>query len=759
MTNQISVVWSSDQRQLIADMQKRQVMQDKEIARLKLIGDTGKATGTTLTSSYRESTKEIERLGRVAETAFKRPVSAMDQHLNRMKELRALFRMGKLDAEQFDRAASASLKQKYADTGARARLAEKKKELIEATALSARQQAEELNRTQAFYAARRKFWEADTAAQEAARQKATAKSLKDQADERTAQSKFYSERRKFWEADAAAQKEQQKSLGDQVRRGLMSEREIARQNYRERMRHLWDLRKQGSISSQEYVAAAKQAHDAWKQVASIDIGAAWRGMPGLITSSLTATAAVAASMRLIREEFDNIKSRQKDAANATMTYAEAQSEAVQNLDGSMTPADLDKEVMSIAKKKGISPAFVMRAASNVLGARGAVSAKEAMGAIGTSIDFNPYNQGAANFTASAILAQKAVDPKASFNAILGQQKSAKIASPVVTDQDFAHYVVPMATSSGSFGDSRQAAYGLAGYLGTRMSDSTGRVTATAGVDLMRDLMTHPGLKDVQTVEGDATYSRIKAIADDKKYRNVQATLLGEINAKTQDELVKSGGKLTTEAKSYGAIADLLSGKKEMWDLFEQKRREVLPLDKSAEDLVEQQRSGLAGLPAQQTARAELGLKSIVETMQLENQGAARGSVSREGLQGLLKSSGVANVEQYIQGMRFELGSGGGQEAPADQAAKLLRERAEKVTEGQRAPVSQSVRFSPTGYDFSQRPMIGPTAEQREIADSLNRAAAALEALAKQPPPTVQVNVPGDNKPAPVPAAGRQGGRF
>ena len=853
--NNIAITWSSDQKQLIADMQRRQVLQDKEIARLQQLAGVGKASGTAITNSYRDANKELDRLGRIAETAFKKPVSAMDAHLARMKELRVLYRMGKIDAEQFNQAANASLKQRYADTGFTDRLKQQKRDAADLAAFQERQLAAEraaaakslqeqkaaalslaLQKATAIHeaeqsersAAEKLHAEQQAAAQALRLQKLTAIHEAEQA-ERTAAAKLLQEQKdaaqslrlqkltalddekrsqdeaaaalrlqkftaideeqrlqkqasdslrlqKFTEIDEEqrAQREatqslrlqkltaiheemeQQKRSAAEVRRGLMSQRDLARQSYLERLRQIHELHAAGLLSQKELNAAAQQALVTFEKTSRVNMGGIWQAVPGQIQAALTATSAMYATMRLARMEMENLRSMQRDSANTTMTYAEAQSEAVQNLDSSMTAAELDDAVMALAKEKHLSPAFVMRAASNVLGARGGVSAKEAIGAIRTSIDFNPYDQGTANFTASAMLQAKAANPEASFEQILGQQKSAKIASPVVKDEDFAHYLVPGASGAKAFGDSERDFYGLAAHLGSRMGDSAGRVTGTATIDLQRDLATNPGVADVKVGPEGATISRLRAIAFDKKYASVKQKLLGEVQAQTQDELVRSGGKLTTEARAYGAIALLLQGDEESWKQLEEKRAEVLELGKEAEALVEKHREALSNLPAQRTARAEIGIKAENEIVQLENQGAARGSVSREGLKDILKSSGLSATDQYIQGLRFEINSVGGQTAPASAAAAMLRERAAGLAGGERIDGSQGILeyllFRLTGQDSGVKKRVANEEENR-TAEALIRAADALEKLA-QDERGVQVIMPGaGEKPAPPAAAG------
>jgi hypothetical protein len=541
------------------------------------------------------------------------------------------------------------------------------------------------------------------------------------------------------EEEAAADRAAQRAAADQVRRSLMTERELARTNFRERMRQLWDLRRQGGINDKEYDAAAKKALETWRQASSVDMSKVWSMVPGQLASVLTLTGAVAGGIRLVTAEMENLKKVQEDAKNAHMTFAEAQSEAVQNLDATMTGQQLTDEVMKIARETGVSPTVVMRAASGALGARGDATAKEAMGAIRESIDFNPFpgQQQASTNTATAILAQKVVDSGATFKQILGQQKSAKIASPVTKDDDFAHYVVPMATSAGSFHDTTQRAYGLGAYLGTRMSDTAGRVSSTAATDLMRDLETHSGLQNVKVEDGDATYSRLRAIAFDPAYRNVQATLLGKLHAQSQDELVKSGGKLTTEARAYGAIADLISGNKEQWNLFEEKRKEILPLDKSAEDLVDTQRKELAGLSAQKVARAELRAEAGTENQKLKNTPGARTAAARKALKDKLEAAGVPAMNQWVAGQDFDWGTWWSPDNPELRAAQTMESSASAL----------NARAAET-FNATSAAML------REAANDLRAAAAEQRANAaqyNQPVVNVQVQMPGgDERPAPLP---------
>lgn len=742
MTNDIGITWTSDQKQLIADMQKRQLLQDAEIARLTKLAGVGAKAGQALAGGYKEVNRELDRLGRLAESNFKKPISAMDAHLARLKELRVLYRMGKIDADQMNQAAAGSKKQYYDEIGLVKRLRDEKK-------LAAQHDKD----AQAHWAARRKFWDEEElrTRRQADQQAQVARS------ERNATQDFYAARRKYWDEESQKLAKQ----AEAVRKSLLSEKDLARANYQARINQLRDLHRAGQLTAAEMNQGIKQAALQLASLSKIDLGKVWAAIPIQLKAGLTIAGGIHAALRQARAEFENLKSMQKDAANTTITYAEAQSEAVQNLDNSMTAADLDESVMQIAKEQHMSPSFVMRAASGALGARGGSTAKEAMDAIRASIGFNRFNQGAANSTVTALLQAKAANPAASFNELLGQQKSAKIASPIRGDEDFSQYLVPGASGARAFGDTEQQFYGLAAHLGSRMGDTTGRVTGTATVDLQRDLATNPALRDVKDAGEGMSMARLRALAFDKRYAAAKARLLGEIQAQGQDELVRSGGRLTTEARSYGAIALLLQGDKDSWDQLGQKQKEVLAPGKESAALVQKQRDVLAGLPAQRTATAEMAVQGHIETRQLENQGAARGSISREALQRVLKVEGVANIEQLVQGLQFEVNSQGGQVTPAREAARLLRERANERS-NRSIPVGGNLTYGPATGQYAERP---ETPAEKETRDAYRRVATLLEQLigddAAKPPVQVNVIVPGaaGDKPGVPAGAGLQGGKL
>ncbi len=866
--NNIAITWSSDQKQLIADMQRRQVLLENEIARLQQLAGMGKASGTAITNSYREANKELDRLGRIADTAFKKPVSAMDAHLARMKELRVLYRMGKIDAEQFNQAATASRKQRLTEDGFAASLKERKRLLADIAAMQERQLAAERaaaakslqeQKTAALALALQKATalheteqsERSAAAKLLAEQKAAADSLRlqkltaiheaEQA-ERSAAAKALQEQKaaalslalqkataiddeqraqqeanqslrlqkltaidenqraekqaadslrlqKFTEIEqerrarqdatqslrlqklTAIHEEQQaqKLAAEQIRRGLMSQRDVARQNYAERMRQIKELHAAGLLSQTEFNAAAKQAQQTLEQSSKIDMSKMWVNVPGQIRTALTMTAALATAIRLAREEFENLKQQQKESATTTMTFAQAEEQAQQSLDETLTPDQLYNMILEGATKKTLSPVQLMRAANSALASRGeGVTSKQAVEAsieLGEFTRLNPDQSG--DFTA-AVLAMKASRPDATLKGLAGQLQQAKISSKVASLGAFSHYAVPVAVAARAYGDTESEAFGIYSALGGATNDVAGRVSASGTVDLEKDLQilssgVESGAIGGQKIKGGLgknTLERLRAIAFDKRFKGVKERLLGENEDPEIAELYRKAGRMTVESRNYGAIRLLYQGDDLAWANLRKKVGEQIEPGAAAERLVDQQLKGFESTPSQITARTESKMMAGGEILDLRNQGAAHGSISREAIQNLLRKSGVSNVEQILQGMRFEIGSDGGQSMPISQAHKILSEYAESKLNpnpvqlgGEYGPEAAMKRFAEwiTGTERRKRE---PTELEMQQAVVLQQMVNELKRIADQETPQVNVTLPGaGDKPAPPAAAG------
>ncbi len=110
---------------------------------------------------------------------------------------------------------------------------------------------------------------------------------------------------------------------------------------------------------------------------------------------------------------------------------------------------------------------------------------------------------------------------------------------------------------------------------------------------------------------------------------------------------------------------------------------------------------------------------------------------------LLQKSGVSNFEQIMQGIRFEVGTNGGQEAPVGEVQKIFRQ----YSQSKASPFADSGGFNAYGpealmkrvleyFSGGERTRREPTAQEIKAAEALERVANLLEVLVtdeKKPP--------------------------
>lgn len=762
MSNDIGITWTSDQKQLIADVQKRQLLQDQEIARLQKLAGVGKQAGAALAGGYKEVNAQLDRLGRLADTTFKKPISAMDAHLSRMKELRVLYRMGKIDIEQFGQAASASLKKRYADSGMTQQLANQKRLIDSERVLAAQSLAEQ-----------------KAAANELALQKATAlheASVKERADaaQSLAEQKAAAKSLHLQKLTAIAdERQRQKAAADQVRRSLLSERELSRATFRERMRELWDLRNANALSQQEYLAAAKKAQNTLQETSRIDMSQVWKMVPGQLTTILTLTGSIAAATKLARAEFENLKAVQNEAKGATLTYAEAASQAIPNLGNEMTGEDFHKWTLETSKKTGQSRTFLARAASGVLSAKGARTSQQALADLEQMVPFERFNPEELKESAAGVMQQLNIEADGTtLKQVMGQQIAAKIASRVESAAEFAGHVTKTTVGASAFGDSSRDAYAISAYLANASGDKSGQTSASGTIDLQADLQILSnavesgalGMAPIKGGLGRSTLERARAIAQDPRFKGLQQRLTGENEDPEVQELFRKAGRMTARASNYGSIRQLYLNNATAWRNMNDVYGAIPELGPAAEKFVDKQLKDFDS-PEHRTAIADQKLKSETENMQLLNRQAVRGAISRERLQELLKAGGVSNVEQVLQGLKFEVTSNGGQQLPASTAQEILRKYADDAAAPKSTSSSSGGWWGPEAMlkwlleskeyrEGHQRPA---TAAEMHIAESFRRSAEAIESLVQEERAMrgMQVNVvvPGANGEKPgVPAA-------
>lgn len=662
-------------------------------------------------------------------------------------------------------------------------------QLAERQAASSRRQ-QEAEQAAAEKAAKEFLTLKEKARQEAAKadQKARAESAKAEADwmSRLAEKsrQLSGERARAGASDVVAQQAAERASrrrSDADREGLAVARSVmtAEERRAQQLGRLNRLLAQGSISQETHARAVRALNVEMASQSTL-----WDRLPSQLTSFLTVAGATSTAISTIRAEFENLKRVQKEAEATSLSFAQAEEQAQQSLDDTMSPEQLNTRIKDMARTNQMSPTALMRQANQVLGVKDdKTTAKEALDVMESMVEFSRLNPEDAASNVSAVLGLRAAMPGQTPREILGAVQQAKISSKVAKTSEFAANIVPGAAAARAYGDTPQQFFGLASAIGGQMQDISGRRTGTAIIDLEKDLQILSsgvesgslGGEPVKGGLGSNTLERLRNIARNPAFAGLRDRLLGQNEDPEIEELFKKAGRMTTESKSFGAIRLLYQNDEAAWKSLETKLQEQVT-GGAAAAVVGRQLAGFSATPEQRLARSQDRVKSVAELSQLENATGAAGSVSREGLETILRSSGISRVEQYLQGVRFEAGSDLGRSDPATQLQRILMERSASMR-GPKRQESLGGFFS--GDDLMRRALesVGmatprmreATEDEVSAAESLAAAAKALTELVKleqaRRPPVVQVNMPpgqGNDRPDVPRAEGlqnRQGGKF
>jgi hypothetical protein len=717
---------------------------------------------------------------------YKQESGLIDERNRKKKESAEIAKQAARDeAEWMSRLAKKSqdLSAERAKAGASDRHQQK---LAEQASAAARRQ-QEAEQAAAEKAAKEFLALKDKARQEAAKadQKSRADAAKVEAEwmarlaEKSKQ--LSGERARAGASDAAAQQAAERASrkrADADKEGLAVTRSVMTNEERraQQIGRLNRLLSQGSISQETYTRAVRLANAEMVSQSSL-----WQKLPSQLTSFLTVAGLTSTAIATIRAEFENLKRVQKEAESTTLSFAQAEEQAQQSLDETMTPEQLNERIKDMARAKQMSPTALMRQANQVLGVKDdKTTAKEALDVMEAMVEFSRLNPEDAAANVSAVLGMRAAMPGQTPMEILGAIQQAKISSKVAKNSEFASNIVPGAAAARAYGDTPQQFFGLASAIGGQMQDISGRRTGTAIIDLEKDLAilsagVESGSLGGEPVKGGLganTLERLRNIAKNPAFAGLRDRLLGQNEDPEIEELFKKAGRMTTESKSFGAIRLLYQNDEAAWKSLESKLQEQVT-GGAAAAVVRRQLAGFSATPEQQTARAQDRVKSVAELAQLENQTGARGAMSREGLETILRSAGISRTEQYLQGIRFEAQSDLGRDDPATQLQQILTGRAQSL----RGPKRESRGAGSDKFLVAGLEAIGlltpqtreATAEEKAAADSLTAAAAALMELVKleqqRRAPVVQVNMPpgqGNDRPDVPRAEGlqnRQGGKF
>ncbi len=422
---------------------------------------------------------------------------------------------------------------------------------------------------------------------------------------------------------------------------------------------------------------------------------------GAITGVGSVVGGVLAIANQLRREYDNLVSRQKDAASAQLGFEGQLAEAVRNAAGLLTGKEMRKQTMSIASDVSADPSSVAAALSSTLSAVGPMNkaeAEQAFAATRAAMRFAPEM----GRTDIAALAGTAVDVAKRTGTTpeqaIGFMQNIGGIARVPSLQNLSSNVMPAVMGTTQFGGTIQESGALISAITQGMADTEGRVSGTAGLALAEQLRERlPGLG--------TTKDRIAAIASDPKMYKAffQGGRFGnkkfepasfEKKALPSIEQILTGGSMLNRAFTEGIdkIGDVRGGGQKTYDEL---LREV---------------NSVTG-----AGRVQRSFSTATTEQQLLDTVGGQTSITREGLKAFLKAAGQSQLGQDVDSLLFEgkTLSGG---MPVDIASATLKRKAGQL----RSP-------APIGYagGGGAGGSFQPIATPGELAT-----AAAFERLAK-----------------------------
>lgn len=422
---------------------------------------------------------------------------------------------------------------------------------------------------------------------------------------------------------------------------------------------------------------------------------------GALTGIGSAVAGVMVIANQLRREYENMVSRQKDAANAQIGFETQLAETVRNAAGLLTGDEIKQRTIEIAGQVNADQSAVAAALSSTLSAVGPknkAEAEQAFEATRASMQFAPEMGGAD----VAALAGTAVDIAKRTGATpaqaIGFMQNIGGVARVPSLQNLSGNVAPAVMSVSQFGGSMQEAGGLVSALTQGMADTEGRISGTAAIGLAEQLRERlPGMG--------STAERIAAIqGDPAKFKAFfQGGRFGS----------KKFEPASFEKKALASVEQLLTPGTMMARAFTEGTEKIGDVQGAGQatydDLMKQVNSVTFASRLKRTFGTATSEQQILDTV------GGQTSISREGLKGFLKGAGQSQFEQDFESVLFEGNTMTGG-LPVDVASQRLKRGAESL----RAP--KALAFN----SFDQ----GQVTSSREANESELKSAKALENLAK-----------------------------
>lgn len=420
------------------------------------------------------------------------------------------------------------------------------------------------------------------------------------------------------------------------------------------------LRMESRMTSVE--RASKQAGDTTSDAfsgAATQIKNLTSGLAGIGS----AAGAVLALANQLRREWENLKSRQQDAASAQLDFATSLKQAIRNAGDLLSGTELETMSREAALRTGSTAAVAARAIGGALSARGPTNraqALEAVSAAEAALRFAEElpSEDIKQLAGSALDIQKGQRKKVSPEAAIGLVQKVGTLSRTTELLDLVQHIAPAIANLNTAGVPIQTAGSLVAALTQGSADFTGRTSRTASVQLQRQLL-----------------ERFPKLSLDEAIRKLQD------EPKLRAKFFRGGhfpggkfGEASFEAKEFGAVQSLLTKGSDVAKAFEEGKGFLGSFDdglKTYKDLMQK----FASVPSIMNQKVKLAFDSVKTDLQLLNVEGGKTSILREGLIDVMKASGLSATEQDLTRLGFEGEALRTGRAPVDHVIAKLRSAA------------------------------------------------------------------------------------
>ncbi len=332
----------------------------------------------------------------------------------------------------------------------------------------------------------------------------------------------------------------------------------------------------------------------------------------------------------LRAEYQDLVETQKASAAAQRTFSQAFDSALLNLGlgPEATPQNLQRMIDRIGDATRAQPVQIANVLSTALSARGNLTIADVEEAATASLSLTKnVPEAQAPLTGAVLDLQKLIDGvtgKDALGFLLSTGTVARVTNPAFLAENIAPAITNIAATGG---DTPKQGAALVAAISTAISDSTGAISGTAGINL--DAALEKAFPDLPDIE-----ARINFLRSDQAARE------------------KFVSETSFRAKTAKPIEQILTPGTKFAKIFDDFLTQIVPV-KEGEAAFENKSAQFKGTAFRSNLDLQDTFKSIEARLKVSDTEGARVSIAREGLQDILTAVGVGPTSRKIARASFE----------------------------------------------------------------------------------------------------------